>query len=39
MNEIAEHNIVFKPIIGSSQEVAIDSRADHTLFYGTRRPW
>jgi hypothetical protein len=36
--EPLDHNIVFKPITGSSQEVAIDSRADHTLYFGTRGP-
>ncbi len=36
MLEILPQNIVFKPIVGSSQEVAIDSRADHTLYCGNR---
>lgn len=29
---------VFKPIKGSSQDFALDSRADHTLYHGTRGP-
>lgn len=36
--DIDQSNIVFKPIIGSSQEVAMDSRADETLYHGTRGP-
>lgn len=35
---INEDNVVWRPIPGSSQEIAIDSRADHTLYYGTRGP-
>lgn len=31
-------NVVWRPIKGSSQEIAIDSRADITFYYGTRGP-
>jgi len=31
-------NVVWQPIPGSSQEFALDSRADHTLFTGSRGP-
>lgn len=30
--------IVWKPIPGSSQELALDTRCDHTLYHGTRGP-
>lgn len=30
--------IVWEPIPGSSQELALDTRCDHTLFHGTRGP-
>jgi len=33
-----EYNIVWEPILGSSQELAIDTRAHHTLYHGTRGP-
>lgn len=31
-------DVVWRPIEGSSQEIAIDTRAKHTLYYGTRGP-
>lgn len=31
-------DIVWKPIPNTSQEIAVDTRADHTLYYGTRGP-
>lgn len=34
----ADRNIVWEPIPDSSQEFAIDTRCDHTLFHGTRGP-
>lgn len=36
--EINEDDVVWRPIPGSSQEIAIDTRAKHTLYYGTRGP-
>ena len=30
--------VVWEPIPGTSQELAIDTRADHTLYHGTRGP-
>jgi len=33
-----EFNIIWEPIEDSSQELAIDTRAHHTLFHGTRGP-
>lgn len=36
--DIPKENIVFEPIIGSSQEIVIDTRADETLYHGTRGP-
>ena len=33
-----DNNIVWKPIAGSSQELALDSRCHHTLFHGARGP-
>jgi hypothetical protein len=32
------NNIVWQPIPGSSQELALDSRAHHTLYHGARGP-
>ena len=32
------HVVVWEPIPGSSQEFALDSRADHTLYTGSRGP-
>jgi hypothetical protein len=29
-------NVIWEPIPGSSQELVLDTRADHTLYYGTR---
>jgi hypothetical protein len=37
VNEL-EREIVWKPIPHSSQELAIDTRCDHTLYHGTRGP-
>jgi hypothetical protein len=31
-------NVVWEPIPGSSQEIALNSRADHTLYTGSRGP-
>jgi hypothetical protein len=31
-------DIVWQPIPGSSQELAVDTRCDHTLYHGTRGP-
>jgi hypothetical protein len=31
-------DVVWEPIPGSSQEFALDSRCDHTLYHGTRGP-
>jgi hypothetical protein len=36
--QINDDDVVWRPIPNSSQEIAIDSRADHTLYYGTRGP-
>lgn len=33
-----KRNVVWAPIPGSSQELALDSRADHTLYTGSRGP-
>lgn len=38
MQPSTEQEIVWKPIEGSSQELALDSRCDHTLYHGTRGP-
>lgn len=37
-NEIPQENVVWQPIPGSSQELALDTRCDHTLYHGTRGP-
>ena len=34
----SKHEVVFKPIPDSSQEIALDSRCHHTLYHGTRGP-
>lgn len=31
-------DVVWQPIPGSSQELAVDTRCDHTLYHGTRGP-
>ena len=33
-----EFNVVWQPIPDSSQEFAVDTRCDHTLYHGTRGP-
>lgn len=33
-----DHEIVWRPLEGTSQELAIDSRCDHTLYEGARGP-
>jgi hypothetical protein len=33
-----EKNVIWEPIPGSSQELAIDTRCHHTLYHGTRGP-
>lgn len=33
-----EISVVWEPIPGTSQEIALDTRCDHTLYYGTRGP-
>jgi hypothetical protein len=38
LTEARERPIVWAPIPGSSQELALDSRAEHTLYCGTRGP-
>lgn len=40
MTEPAANNyeVIWEPIKGTSQELAIDSRCDHTLYHGTRGP-
>lgn len=38
MQALTERPIVWAPIPGSSQELALDSRAHHTLYCGTRGP-
>lgn len=37
-NKPANFNVVWEPIPGSSQQYALDSRADHTLYTGSRGP-
>lgn len=37
-SERIKPEVVWKPIPGSSQELALDSRADHTLYCGSRGP-
>ncbi len=34
----AERTVVWRPIPGSSQELALDSRCNHTMYTGTRGP-
>lgn len=36
INKIDERNVVFRPVKGTSQELALDTRADQTLLCGTR---
>lgn len=36
--ELPPHVVVWEPIPGSSQALALDSRADHTLYTGSRGP-
>lgn len=36
--EAPKRNVVWRPIPGSSQEIALDTRANHTLYCGTRGP-
>lgn len=38
MTENDNYEIVWEPIPGSSQELAIDTRCSHTLYHGTRGP-
>lgn len=38
MQQILPHNVVWKPIPKSSQALALDSRAHHTLYCGSRGP-
>lgn len=33
-----DHNVIWEAFPGTSQELALDSRADHTLYHGTRGP-
>ena len=33
-----EANIIYESFPGTSQELALDSRANHTLYHGTRGP-
>lgn len=33
-----DNDVVFKPIAGTSQELALDTRCHHTLYHGTRGP-
>src|SRR5690242_991282 len=35
---VVERPIVWAPIEGSSQELALDARAQHILYFGTRGP-
>ena len=35
-NRQLECEVVWSPLPGTSQEIALDSRCDHTLYYGTR---
>lgn len=35
---IDDYDVVWEPIPGSSQELAIDTRCHHTLYHGTRGP-
>lgn len=35
---VENFDIVWQPIPGSSQELAVDTRCDHTLYHGTRGP-
>jgi hypothetical protein len=37
-NQQQQANVVWQPIPGTSQEIALDSRADHTLYTGSRGP-
>ena len=38
MDQVDKDNVVWQPIPGSSQELAIDTRCHHTLYHGTRGP-
>lgn len=38
MHSKTQTEVIWAPIEGSSQELAIDTRCDHTLYHGTRGP-
>lgn len=38
MNNEVVNEVIWKPIEGSSQELTLDTRCDHTLYHGTRGP-